>query len=190
MRLENTKKIKPKQVDEVSSNLRQMTERFHCDLKNLRASTFALEFDLFPKNDKQLDLQLVKVLSEYEPVIAIRDLGKEELQPVKNKKEAIKLVMDLLEQERYWECHEIVESIWRRENDSVEKSLQQGVILFVSALVHAQKNEKDVSLGMLRRSREKMQGWKQNEYYGLNIDTLKQSISEMLEKQDFLLPNV
>jgi uncharacterized protein len=190
VRLTNSKKFKPDQIAKVSSDIRQMTEQFDCDLKNLRVSTFALEFDLFAKSE-ELDSQLVKALSEYEPLLGIRHLDrKEEEQPVKDKKEAIQLTRDLFDQERYWECHEVVELIWRKENDPIEKTLQQGVILFASALVHAQKNEKNVCLGMLPRTREKLRVWKESEYYGLDIDALKQRIFDMLEKKDVTLPAV
>jgi predicted metal-dependent hydrolase len=190
VRLANAKKFKPEQIDKVSSDLGEIAWRFHCDLKNLRISTLALEFDFFLEKE-ELDSQMVKALSGYGAVLGIRVLDKEEEQlRVKNKKEAIELTRVLFSQERYWECHEIIESIWREESDPVEKTLQQGVILFASALVHAQKNEKSVCLGMLPRSSEKLLAWKESEYYGLNIGAMKQSISDMLEKEDVILPAV
>ena len=56
----------------------------------------------------------------------------------------------LFNSERYWECHEVLEGVWRkREGDG--KTLLQGMILVCAAFVHHQKGEDHVALGVLER---------------------------------------
>ena len=187
MRLANVKKSKPIEIKEVSYVIRKAIQGFSvCHLEIFRISTYAIEFDLFTAK-KDVELRAVRGLEKYAPVIGVRDLDREQI--FINKNEVMKITKDLFDQERYWECHEIVELIWRKEKNLVEKTLQQGVILFASALVHAQKNEEVVCLSMLGRTREKLDVWSESEYYGLNIDKLKKSLSNMVETHDVILPS-
>ncbi len=186
VRVANVKEFKPGQIDEISSDLQKIAQKFGGDLKNVRISAYAIEFDLFTASEK-LD-QVIKALSKHWSLLGVRDLGEEQI--FTNKQEVVNTTKNLLNEERYWECHEVMELIWRRESNSSEKALQHGIILLVSALVHSQKNEESVCLRMLGRTLEKLSVWKDTEYYGLDIGKLRESIAKMLDTVNIVLPTI
>jgi hypothetical protein len=56
----------------------------------------------------------------------------------------------LFNAERYWECHEVLEGLWRQKQGE-QKRLLQGIILVCAAFVHHQKGEDEVALSVLAR---------------------------------------
>jgi len=56
----------------------------------------------------------------------------------------------LFNAERYWECHEVLEGLWRQRHGE-EKRMLQGIILVCAAYVHHQKGSESVALGVLGR---------------------------------------
>jgi len=189
IRLDNVKKCKPHQIREISIGFSKTTEEFGTLLKNFRISEVAIEFDLFAK-DAESEKQAVKALVlEYGSLLSERRLTQEQSN-VQTKQATVELVIELFNEQRYWECHEVMESIWRKEKDPVEKELQQGVILAASVLVHAQKGEEDVCFGMLPRTLEKLCFCEKQDYLGLNVDLLKNHLQEMLETRRILFQNI
>ena len=157
-------------------------------MKNFRISGIAIEFDIFAKDVQSKD-QAVKVLVlHFGPLLNERNLG--EQSTVRSKRETVQLAIELFDQERYWECHEVLEEIWRKENDTIEKSVQQGVILVASALVHAQKNENDVCLGIFARAMKKLNEWQKQDYLGLDISLLKRYLEDTLERGQISFPRM
>lgn len=189
IRLDNVEMCTPHQIGKLSGNFSRVVERFGTSLKNFRISEVAIEFDLFAK-DAESEKQAVKALvSEYGSLLSERNLSQEVLE-VQDKRATVQLVIKLFNEQRYWECHEAMEGIWRKEKDPMEKDLQQGVILAASALVHAQKDESDVCFGMLSRTLEKLSCWKERDYLGLNVDLLKNHLQEMLETRRILFQKI
>jgi uncharacterized protein len=189
IRLDNVKKCRPHQIREISIGLSKTAERFDTSLKNFRISEVAIEFDLFVK-DAGSEKQAVKALvSEHSSLLSERNLS-QELVDVQDKQATVKLAIKLFNEQRYWECHEAMEGIWRKEKDPAEKNLQQGVILAASALVHAQKDEEDVCFGMLPRTFEKLSFFEKQYYLGLNVDLLKNHLQEMLETRRILFQRI
>jgi len=107
-----------------------------------------------------------------------------------DKEETIKESIQLFNQQRYWECHEALEQIWRRETNPIEKALQQGVILSASALVHAQKDEDAICIGMIPSALTRLNQWKEGSYYSLNVDLLKRSMEEILKSGKITYPKI
>jgi uncharacterized protein len=182
-------KCKPHQIREISANFSRMAERFGTSLKNFRISEVAIEFDLFAK-DAESEKQAVKALVlGYGSLLSERSLAQEQPND-QSKQGTVELVIELFNEQRYWECHEVMESIWCKEKDPIEKELQQGVILAASALVHAQKSEEDVCFGMLPRTLEKLSFFEKQDYLGLNVDLLKNHLQEMLETRRILFQRI
>ena len=180
--------MKPAELAYVSSEISKIVERFDVSLKNFRISEVAIEFDLFVK-DADMKNQAEKALvTNFAPLLSERNLGEQTI--ARGKTATVESAIELLNQQRYWECHEVLEEIWRKEKDPSEKSLQQGVILVASALVHAQKNEDMVCLGMLSRSVKKLDAWEKQDYYGLNVGSLKQYIADTLESGRISFPKM
>ena len=189
IRLANQNNSRPQQIKEISSEFSKVTERFDTPLKNFRISEIAIEFDLFAK-DAESEKQAVKALvSEYGLLLSERNLN-EAIPYIQSKQATVQFVIELFNEQRYWECHEVMESIWREEEVPAEKNLQHGVILAVSALVHAQKNESDVCFGMIPRTLEKLSRWEKRDYLGLNVDLLRNRLEEMLETRHILFQKI
>jgi uncharacterized protein len=84
--------------------------------------------------------------------------------------------------ERYWECHETLESVWRPAKGD-EKRMVQGIILICAALVHEQRGERDVALGIYRRALPQI-AWPERTYHGIDIPRLRQNVERSLERGD------
>ena len=82
--------------------------------------------------------------------------------------------------ERYWECHETLESVWRPAKGE-EKSLVQAVILVCAALVHEQRGERDVALGIYKRALPQIK-WQERAYHGIDVPRLRRNVERSLEK--------
>ncbi|MDE1852153.1 MAG: DUF309 domain-containing protein [Thaumarchaeota archaeon] len=83
--------------------------------------------------------------------------------------------------ERYWECHEVLEGLWRTKQGE-EKRLLQGIILVCAALVHHQKGEEDVSLGVLRRALAQIE-YSEPEYGGFAVTGLRRNVEDILQSK-------
>ncbi|MFQ5940673.1 MAG: DUF309 domain-containing protein, partial [Nitrososphaerales archaeon] len=83
--------------------------------------------------------------------------------------------------ERYWECHEALEYVWKKESGN-EKSLLQGIILICAAFVHSQKDEDDTGISMLSRAMQKLQS-AEGIYYGIDVDRFKKLISNIMDEK-------
>ena len=93
--------------------------------------------------------------------------------------DAVELARSYFNAERFWECHEVLEGIWRR-TQGEEKRLLQGIILVAAAYVHGQKEEPQVAIGMLRRAGPKIH-WTSDQYYGIDLNALRLAVSRVIE---------
>ena len=181
-------KAKPHQIKQISSEFTAEAEKFGVSLKNFRISETAVEFDMFA-NDMQLKDQTDKALTlKFGRSLSERNLG-EEMIPL-GKSETVNVAVELFNQQRYWECHEVMEGIWHKEKNPIERDVQQGVILAASALVHAQKNENDVCLSMFARALKKLNVWEKQDYHRMDIGSLKKQIRDMLESGQISYPRI
>lgn len=193
VRLANRKNYSPKQTLPLMIEFRKKVDSLGAVVKNMRVTEVAIEFDLYA-GDKPAMEKVVEALSqEYGNVLLDRDLTAEETSfPTlyKDKVETVKESVDLFNDQRYWECHEAMEQIWRRESNSTEKVVQQGMILAASALVHAQKDEDAICLGMIPRTLVKLNLWKEDRYYALNVALLKQDLEGILQTGKISYPKI
>ena len=142
---------------------------------NLRISNKALEFDLFVDNDDDLDTA-EKTLSKSSKLLTVKRL---DIPPaVPDRLETIREAMSLFNDERFWECHEILEGLWHALKGE-EKILVQGIILVCAALVHFQKNETNTAISMLKRYQSKLR-WHDRFYEGIDLGRLRMGVSEMI----------
>ena len=179
IRVANTKKYIRHQVSEVSKEFQQASSVSGVSLKNFRVSDYAVEFDLFSDDVEAKASVLQAINSRIGAIQSERYLTKEET--LRSKKLVVGEAVKLFNEQRYWECHEALESIWRIESTADEKSLQQGVILAASSLVHAQKGEDAVCFDMVGRALGKLESWRNEKYYDLNVHSLKSYLESLLE---------
>ena len=140
----------------------------------------ALELDIFTpsRTDFELFVGAIRPLAQVE---FVKDLNLAPLHKAEPRlfEEARRLFND----ERYWECHEVLEAVWRTKQGE-EKNLLQGIILVCAAFVHHQKGEEAVALGVLRRAAKQLV-YSGPVYGGFRVDELKQNVDEILQTRDF-----
>ena len=172
VRLANSRDYTPRDVKMLQAKIRELLGSGD-KIGNLRISTSAIEFDLFAE---QTDLNRSKSLLEAKmsKVVTFRSL--ESRVSIGGKQEALREAIDLFNQERYWEAHEVLEEIWHPAT-GVERDIIQGLILTAAALVHYQKNEKAVCLSILGRAMEKLGAL--DNFKGLDIKRLRAGIEQI-----------
>ncbi len=193
VRLANRKNYSPKQTLPLMIEFRKKVDSLGAVVKNMRVTEVAIEFDLYAGDKPAMEKAVEALSQEYGNVLLDRDLTAEETSfPTlyKDKVETVKESVDLFNDQRYWECHEAMEQIWRRESNSTEKVVQQGMILAASALVHAQKDEDAICLGMIPRTLVKLNLWKEDRYYALNVALLKQDLEGILQTGKISYPKI
>jgi len=89
----------------------------------------------------------------------------------------------LFNAERYWECHEVLEGLWRQKKGE-EKDLLQGIILVCAAFVHHQKGEEEVALSVLRRGSSQLE-FPGGEYGGFDVPKLRREVQRVLSLRRF-----
>ena len=140
-------------------------------IRDCRVSVKCVEFDI-SLNTKTTDELVERLL----PIGQLEraNLITEEYTP---KDDAIKLGIEYFNAQRFWECHEVLEGVWKKCSGS-EKDLVQGIILVAAAFVHHQKFEDDICSSIFRRALEKLNN-SNDEYYGIDIDTLRSTVINM-----------
>src|SRR5213594_5147982 len=174
VRLDNNQAYAPKDVRVIQTKIRELLGSKD-KIGNLRISTIAIEFDLFATPS---DLGRSKSLLEAKisKVVTLRSL--ESRISTRAESEALREGIDLFNQERFWEAHEVLEEIWHPAT-GVDRDTIQGLILTAAAFVHYQKNEKSVCVSILGRAKEKLGTLDQ--FRGLDIRSLRTSIERILE---------
>jgi uncharacterized protein len=193
IRLENGKNLNPKQTLPLMIEFRKRVDRFGTVVKNFRITDVAVEFDLYASEASSKEKALSDLSREYGRVLLDRDLSEEGASFAalyRDKTETVAQSVQLFNEQRFWECHEALEQIWRREKDPIEKAVQQGVILAASALVHAQRDEDAICLGMIPRALAKLDQWKDELYYGLNVGLLRRSLEEIQRTGKISYPKI
>ena len=172
VRLANNQGYTPKDVKMIQAKIRELLGSPE-KIGNLRISTSAIEFDLFAE---QTDLNRSKNLldAKISKVVTLRSI--EARTSPRGEEETLPEGIDLFNQERFWEAHEVLEEIWHPAT-GVERDIIQGLILTAAALVHYQKNEKAVCLSILGRAMEKLGAL--DNFKGLDIKRLRAGIEQI-----------
>ena len=145
-------------------------------IRDSRISSKYVEFDITTTVEK-LDNLLMK-LSKISPVANTVEIVEKEM----GKEIAIEHAKSLFNDERYWECHEALEGVWKKESGN-EKSLLQGFILTCAAFVHSQKDEEDIGITILGRAMEKLQSVR-GIYYGIDMDRFKKLVLDIMDTKN------
>lgn len=74
-----------------------------------------------------------------------------------------------------------MEGAWKQCTGS-EKELIQGLILIAAAFVHYQKDENKICLSVLARAFKKLDN-KSGKYHGVDVDSTKLKVIEMIDKK-------
>ncbi|HYL65851.1 MAG TPA: DUF309 domain-containing protein [Nitrosopumilaceae archaeon] len=147
----------------------------HAIVRDARVSSRYVEFDVSVSKE-YLDI-LVKKLETIGSLNDARYLVEAEME----KEEAVEKGREYFNYERFWECHETLEGVWKKTYEG-EKDLVQGIILVAAAFVHYQKNEDDICLSILKRAIEKF-GNSSGKYYNIDVDVLQNKVSEIISSE-------
>jgi uncharacterized protein len=174
VRLANNQGYSPKDVKMMQEKIRKLLGS-EDKIGNLRISSSAIEFDLFaePPDLKRSKDLLETVIS---PLLTLRSI---DLRATSRRdRETLREGIDLFNQERFWEAHEVLEVIWHPAT-GVDRDVIQGLILTAAALVHYQKNEKAVCLSILARALPKL--GKIDNFKGLDTKRLRALIDQIIK---------
>ena len=162
----------PKNASELLHQSRDLSSGMNVTIRDTRVSRKFLEFDV-SINKENLDELLAKMKPLGELVHA-KPVIEEEIP----KEDAIKEGISYFNDERFWECHEVFEGVWKKCVEQ-EKILVQGIILVAAALVHYQKNENQICLSILNRALLKL-GNAPGQYNNIDVDSLRNKVNEII----------
>jgi predicted metal-dependent hydrolase len=151
----------------------QLVSEFGGIVRDSRVSKRYLEFDVSIEK-QHLDL-LVEKLKPIGKLEDARHIVEENIE----KEEALKDAISYFNNERFWECHEVLEGVWKKTYEG-EKDLVQGIILVAAAFVHYQKNENEICLSILNRATEKLVN-ATGKYHGIDVDEFKRKIAQIIK---------
>jgi hypothetical protein len=153
----------------------QLTSEMDVIVRDMRVSTKYLEFDVSVKKE-ELD-EVVKKFQSLGTLDDARHVVEEKIE----KEDALKRARQYFNDEKYWECHEVLESVWKKTHEG-EKDLIQGIILVAAALVHYQKNENDICLSIMRRAMEKFSS-SSGVYHDIDMDKFGKIIQDIISSR-------
>ncbi len=178
VRLSNEKGHVPGETRKVSARIRKLLGSKE-SIGHLRIGSKAIEFDLFADDAK--DLEAKKTVLEHQ-VARVLTLKRLDLPPVpRESQEVFREGIGLFNEERFWECHEVLEQIWHPAR-GIERNIIQGLILTAAALVHHQKGESDVCLSMLGKALVRLGNVDQ--YNGIDLNHVRREIRQIVESRD------
>lgn len=164
-------KFTPLDSRELVYRARDLCSNMKASIRVARVASKFVEFDVEVDKD-DLDLLIEKLLP-IGPLNDARHIAEEKIE----KETGIKDGVFYFNNERFWECHEAFEGVWK-ECYGREKELVQGIILLAVAFAHSQKNDFLIGLGMLGRALEKL-GKSPSVYHTIDVDRIRQKILEM-----------
>ena len=166
----------PKDAKTVRSDARDLTYGMSVVIRDCRISSKFIELDVsVHKNNLELLLEKLDSIGQIDDS---RHIIEEEIE----KNQLIKDGIFYFNNERFWECHEILESVWKNCNGN-EKFLVQGLILVAAGLVHYQKDEDAICISIFNRALEKLKN-SNGQYYNIEIDKIKKTVNDMINSKN------
>ena len=176
LHLKNSSDLNRKMAKDILRESRRLVSGMDLILRDCRISTQYVEFDTsIPKSN--LD-ELIEKLSP----IGSLDHAKLVIEEIVEKEQAITDGISYFNNERFWECHEILEGVWKNCTGD-EKFLVQGLILVAAGLVHYQKDEDEICISIFNRALQKLENSK-GKYHNIDIDKIKKTVTEMINSKD------
>lgn len=153
----------------------QLTSKMDVIVRDMRVSTKYLEFDV-SVNKEELDA----VLKDFKSIGTLYD-ARSVIEEKIEKTEALKRAKQYFNDERYWECHEVLEGVWKKAHEG-EKDLVQGIILVAAALVHYQKYENEICLSIMNRAMEKLSNTS-GKYNAFDMDEFRKMVEKIISSR-------
>ena len=164
----------PKDARLLLSKARQIVEKYDILIRDVRVSNRFIEFDISLGNLEDLE----KIRSIFSFIGQYID-GYKVVEKDLKIEESLILAKKFFNEEKYWITHEVIEGVWKKAYGD-EKDLLNGLILVAAALVHYQKNEKDIALSIMRRALKKLTAANEK-YFGIDVVSIRSQVSEMVK---------
>ena len=176
LHLKNSSNLNRKMAKDILRESRRLTSGMDLILRDCRISKKYIELDTsIPQSN--LD-QLIEKLSPIGPL----DHAKHVVEETVEKEQAISDGISYFNNERFWECHEILEGVWKNCIGN-EKFLVQGLILVAAGLVHYQKDEDEICISIFNRALTKLEN-SNGQYHDIDIDKIKKTVTEMINSKE------
>ena len=176
LHLKNTSNLNRKMAKDILRESRRLASGMDLILRDCRISKKYIELDT-SISQSNLD-QLIEKLSPIGPI----DHAKHVVEEIVEKEQAISDGITYFNNERFWECHEILEGVWKNCTGD-EKFLVQGLILVAAGLVHYQKDEDEICISIFNRALAKLE-YSNGQYHNIDIDKIKNTVTEMINTND------
>ena len=176
LHLKNSSDLNRKMAKDILRQSRRLASGMDLILRDCRISKKYVELDTSVP-ESNLD-ELIDKLSSIGPL----DHAKHVVEEIFEKEDAISEGISYFNNERFWECHEILEGVWKN-CDGDEKFLVQGLILVAAGLVHYQKDEDEICISIFNRALTKLEN-ASGQYHDIDIDKIKKTVSEMISSKD------
>ena len=169
----------PEQSRELVYKARDLASDMNASIRVARIARKFVELDVGVEKE---DLEkLVEKLSPIGPIDNIRHVVEEEIE----KEQGIQDGIFYFNNERFWECHEAFEGVWKQCYGR-EKEILQGIILIAVAFAHAQEDELSIGVGMLGRALEKL-GTSPSVYHSIDIDKIRNNAVKMQQENNLTI---
>ena len=176
LHLKNSSNLNRKMAKDILRESRRLASGMDLILRDCRVSKKYVELDTsIPKSN------LDKLIEKLSPIGTL-DHAKHVVEEIVEKEQAISDGISYFNNERFWECHEILEGVWKNCTGE-EKFLVQGLILVAAGLVHYQKDEDEICISIFNRALAKLEN-SNGEYHNIDIDKIKKTIIEMINSKD------
>jgi hypothetical protein len=169
----------PEHSHEVINKARDLTSDLNVSVRVARIAGKFVELDVGVEKE-DLDT-LVEILSPIGPIDNIRHVIEEKI----DKEQGIKDGIFYFNNERFWECHEAFEGVWKQ-CFGREKEIVNGIILFAVAFAHAQEDDLKIGIGMLHRVLEKL-GTSPSMYHSIDVDRIRDKAVEMQQAKNLTI---
>ena len=176
LHLKNSSNLNRKMAKDILRESRRLASGMDLILRDCRISKKYVEIDTSIQQSS-LD-QLIEKLSPIGPL----DHAKHVVEEIVEKEQAISDGISYFNNERFWECHEILEGVWKNCTGN-EKFLVQGLILVAAGLVHYQKDEDETCISIFKRALEKLEIAK-GKYHNIDIDRIKKLVVEIINTKE------
>ena len=176
LHLKNSSNLDRKMAKDILRESRRLASDMDLILRDCRISKKYVELDT-SISQSNLD-ELIEKLSP----IGHLDHAKHVVEEIVEKEQAISEGISYFNNERFWECHEILEGVWKN-CDGNEKFLVQGLILVAAGLVHYQKDEDGICISIFNRALAKLEK-SEGKYHNIDIDKIKKIVTDMINSKE------
>ena len=165
--------------DKMLASVRALGRSLGAEARSPKWTSYgALEVDIFCANVADFELFLAAIGPLFKTEF-VHDLNKAPAH--QSEDQLFAESRDYFNAERYWECHEVLEGVWKVKQGD-QKRLLQGIILVCAAFVHHQKGENEVALSVLGRAAKQLE-FRSPKYAGIDLASLRENVRRLLEKK-------